>query len=260
MSLSLSLTGHPILNPRKKEILFEMPLILPENADAPVLSQFSLAGKIAIVTGGSRGIGLQIVTALAEAGANVAFIYHVSTNADLIATEISAKTNRRIQAFKSDVTDRVRISNTIQEIVDGFGGGRLDIMVVNAGVCQNVKSLEYEPETWDFINKVNYDGVLWTAIQAGKVFKQQGKENLIITASVSASIVNVPQTQAAYNASKAGVLLLAKSLAVEWVDFARVNCVSPGYVQTESKWPPIELSYSILFYSISIQSFSLIPT
>lgn len=212
-----------------------MPLYLPENLDAPVLSLFSLAGKVAIVTGGSRGIGLQVVTALAEAGADVAFIYHRSTTADTTAAEIAKKTGRRIQAYKSDVTDRTRIANTINEIVDTFGNGRLDIMVANAGVCQNVKSLEYTEETWDHMNSVNYTGAMWTAIPAGKIFKKQGRGSLIFTVSVSAGLVNVPQTQAAYNSSKAGTLLLAKSLAVEWADFARVNCVSPGYVHTESK-------------------------
>ncbi|KPM46359.1 hypothetical protein AK830_g148 [Neonectria ditissima] len=210
-----------------------MSLHLPEQLDQPVLSLFSLAGKIAIVTGGSRGIGLQVVTALAEAGADVAFIYHTSTNAEAIAAEIAAKTGRRIQVYKSDVADRVRIGDTIREIVETFGDGRLDIMVANAGVCQNVKSLEYTEDTWDYINKVNYDGAMWTAITAGNIFKRLGRGNLILTVSVSAGLVNVPQTQAAYNASKAGVLLLAKSLAVEWAEFARVNCVSPGYVHTE---------------------------
>ncbi|KAH6950917.1 hypothetical protein DER45DRAFT_530282 [Fusarium avenaceum] len=210
-----------------------MPLNLPEKINAPVLSQFSLAGKTAIVTGGSRGIGQHVVTALAEAGADVAFIYHASTTADVLAAEIADKTGRRVQAFKSDVTDKVAIANIIEEIVSTFGHGRLDIMVANAGVCQNVNSLEYTEETWDYINKVNYDGVMWTSIPAGKIFKKQGSGSLIITASVSAGLVNIPQTQAAYNASKAGALLLAKSLAVEWADFARVNCVSPGYVHTE---------------------------
>lgn len=212
-----------------------MPLRLPDNLEAPVLSLFSLAGKIAIVTGGSRGIGLQVVTALAEAGADVAFIYRTSTTADAVAAEVARKTGRRVQAYKSDVTDRARIASTINEIVEGFGNGRLDVMVANAGVCQNVKSLDYAEDTWEYINRVNYDGAMWTAIPAGKIFKKQGFGNLIVTASVSAGLVNVPQTQAAYNASKAAVLLLAKSLAVEWADFARVNCVSPGYVHTESK-------------------------
>ncbi|KAM0240055.1 hypothetical protein ACHAP5_008153 [Fusarium lateritium] len=210
-----------------------MPLNLPQNIDAPVLSQFSLVGKIAVVTGGSRGIGQQVVTALAEAGADVAFIYRSSTTADALADEIAKKTSRRVQAFKSDVTDRAAIASVIEEIVSTFGNGRLDVMVANAGVCQNVNSLEYTEKTWEYINKVNYDGVMWTAIPAGKIFKKQGRGSLIITASVSAGLVNIPQTQAAYNASKAGALLLAKSLAVEWADFARVNCVSPGYVHTE---------------------------
>lgn len=210
-----------------------MPLTLPKDLAAPVLSFFSLEGKIAIVTGGSRGIGLQVVTALAEAGADVAFVYRTTTNADEIAAGIAQKTGRRVQAYQSDVTDRQRIAATIDHIVETFGGGRLDVMVANAGVCQNVKSLEYTEDTFDFINKVNYDGAMWTAIPAGKIFKRQGYGNLIVTASVSSVLVNVPQTQAAYNASKAAVLLLAKSLAVEWADFARVNCVSPGYVHTE---------------------------
>lgn len=212
-----------------------MPLNLPANLDAPVLSQFSLSGKIAIVTGGSGGIGLQVVTALAEAGADVALIYHSSTNAEAVASDVAARTGQRVEAYQSDVTDQARIEDTIQHIVKTFGNGQLDVMVANAGVCQNVQSLKYTKDTWDYINKVNYDGVMWTAIPAGKIFKQQGRGSLIVTASVSAGLVNVPQTQAAYNASKAAALLLAKSLAVEWADFARVNCVSPGYVHTESE-------------------------
>lgn len=212
-----------------------MPLFTPQNPESPVLSHFSLCGKIAIVTGGSRGIGLQVVTALAEAGADVAFVYHSSNNAESVAESVARKTGRRVEAFRSDVTDRRVIGETVDNIVQNFGNGRLDIMVANAGVCQNVKSLEYDEDTWGFMNKVNYDGVMWTALAAGKIFKRQGRGNMVITASVSAGLVNVPQTQAAYNASKAGVLMLAKSLAVEWADFARVNCVSPGYVHTESK-------------------------
>ena len=218
-----------------------MPLHVPESLDSPVLSLFSLQGRIAIVTGGSRGIGLQVVTALAEAGADVAFIYHSSTNADETAAAVAKKTGRRIQAYKSDVSDRNKITETVKHITQTFGNGRLDIMVANAGACQNVKSLEYDQESWEYMNRVNYDGVMWTALAAGRIFRAQGRGNLVITASVSAGIVNVPQTQAAYNSSKAGVLMLARSLAVEWADFARVNCVSPGYVHTES-----ELAESVL--------------
>lgn len=89
---------------------------------------------------------------------------------------------------------------------------------------------------------------MWTAQAAGKVLKKQGKGNFIITASVSATLVNIPQTQVAYNASKAVAVHLAKSLAVEWIDFARINCISPGFTLTESKClpPPLYPDSSIL--------------
>lgn len=216
-----------------------MPLYQPPNPNAPVLTQFSLTGKVAAVTGGAKGIGLEVVRGLAEAGAHVALIYSTSTNASEIASKIAAETGVKVQAFQSDVRSRASISATVDEIVAEFG--RLDIMVANSGVCANIPNLEYTEETWRANNSVNLDGVIWTAQAAGKVFKKQGRGNLIITASVSATLVNLPQAQAAYNASKAAAVHLAKSLAVEWVDFARVNCVSPGFIETESECALISL-------------------
>lgn len=212
-----------------------MPLYQPENVNTPVLSQFSLKGKIATVTGGARGIGVEIVRGLAEAGADVALIYSSSNDAPEIAAKIARDTGVRVEAFKSDVASREAIAATINHIAKSFGHGRLDIVVANAGVYANVPSLDYTEESWQRNNSVNLDGVMWTAQAAGKIFREQGKGNLIITASVSAILVNIPQTQAAYNASKAAVVHLAKSLAVEWVDFARVNCISPGFIETKSK-------------------------
>ena len=83
---------------------------------------------------------------------------------------------------------------------------------------------------------VNVDGAMYTAQAAGAIFKAQGAgpHSLIFTASVSAILVNIPQRQAPYNASKAAVVHLAKSLAVEWTEFARVNCISPGFISTDS--------------------------
>ncbi|KAJ8096552.1 putative short chain dehydrogenase reductase family [Lipomyces tetrasporus] len=210
-----------------------MPLYQPPNVNAPVLSQFSLKGKIAAVTGGARGIGVEIVRGLAEAGADVALIYASSADANETAAKIAADTRVRVKAFQSDVASRNTIAATINQIAEEFGHGRLDIVVANAGVCANVPSLEYTEESWQRNNSVNLDGVMWTAQAAGKIFKNQGKGNLIITASASAILVNIPQTQAAYNASKAAAVHLAKCLAVEWMDFARVNCISPGYMLTE---------------------------
>lgn len=211
-----------------------MPLYQPPNPNASVLSQFSLKGKIAAVTGGAKGIGLEIVRGLAEAGADVAMIYSTSTNATQAAKEIASATGVRVQAYQSDVRSRASIAATVDQIVADFS--RLDVMVANSGVCADIPNLEYTEETWRASSSVNYDGVMWTAQAAGKVFKKQGRGNLIITASVSATLVNIPQRQAAYNSSKAAAVHLAKSLAVEWVDFARVNCVSPGFIETDSEF------------------------
>ncbi|KAF2760894.1 oxidoreductase [Pseudovirgaria hyperparasitica] len=210
-----------------------MPLYQPPNVSAPVLSQFSLAGKIVAVTGGARGIGVEIVRGLAEAGADVAVIYSSSKDAHETAANIAKDTGVRVEAFQADVGSRDSILSCIDKITTEFGHGKLDVVVANAGVCANIPALEYTEETWAANNRVNYDGVMWTAQAAGKVFKKQGKGNFIITASVSATLVNLPQLQAAYNASKAAVVHLAKCLAVEWVDFARVNCVSPGFIHTD---------------------------
>ncbi|KAF3400810.1 putative NADP-dependent mannitol dehydrogenase [Talaromyces pinophilus] len=144
------------------------------------------------------------------------------------SAKIAAETGVRVQAYRSDVTVRSDIAATINQIAEEFGRGRLDIVS-----APNSPNLEYTEETWARDNRVNYDGVMWTAQAAGKIFKKQGKGNFIITASVSATLVNIPQTQVAYNASKAAALHLAKSLAVEWVDFARINYISPGFMITE---------------------------
>lgn len=210
-----------------------MVLYQPLNVKTNVLSQFSLEGKVAAVTGGARGIGLEVVRGLAEAGADVALIYNTSTDAPEIAAQIAKETGRRVESYQSNVIPREAIAGCLNQIAKDFG--HLDIVVANAGVCANVPNLEYTEEAWRKNNEVNFDGVMWTAQAAGKIFKAQGRGNLIITASVSSVLVNVPQRQAVYNASKAAVVHLGKSLAVEWVDFARVNCVSPGYIDTASK-------------------------
>ncbi|CAK1356219.1 putative NADP-dependent mannitol dehydrogenase [Cercospora beticola] len=216
-----------------------MPLAKPTNASSPVLSHFSLSGKFAAVTGGARGIGLEVVRGLAEAGATVALIYTASKDAEETAKSISQATNQKIIPYKSDVRSKETITKTINQIASDFG--RLDIVVANAGIASHFDSLEYSEDQWRDIMQVNLDGAMYTAQAAGKIFKKQKEEDdggrgdgsFIFTASVSALLVNVPQKQAAYNASKAAVVHLAKCLAVEWMEFGRVNCISPGFIETE---------------------------
>ncbi|KAL2870462.1 oxidoreductase [Aspergillus lucknowensis] len=165
-----------------------------------------------------------------EAGAQIAIIYNTTTSAPQTAAEISSKLNVKCTAYRADVTSPSEISAAIDHIVKDFG--KLDIIVANAGIFSEHAGEDYMPKEFQEIMDVNVNGAFYTAQATARIFKKQGFGNAVLTASVSATLVNTPQKQAAYNASKAGVLQLGKSLAVEWVGFARVNCVSPGYIET----------------------------
>lgn len=108
-----------------------MPLAKPANAHSPVLSHFSLKGKVAAVTGGARGIGVEVCKALAEAGATIALIYTSSKDADDTAAKISKETGVVVKAYRTDVKDKSKITSTINQIAEEFG--KLDICVANAG-------------------------------------------------------------------------------------------------------------------------------
>ncbi|GES60443.1 oxidoreductase, short-chain dehydrogenase/reductase family [Aspergillus terreus] len=205
-------------------------MVLAQPPNQHVSKAFDLTGKVAAVTG-ARGIGLEVSRGLAEAGAHVALIYNSSTTADKIASEIVSENNVIARAYQANVANQESIDAAVQQIVKDFG--KLDIMVVNSGIASCVAAEEYTPEQWKQIMDVNLDGAFYSAQAAAKIFKTQGSGNVIFTGSVSATLVNVPQKQAAYNASKAGVVQLAKCLSVEWVDFCRVNCISPGFIATE---------------------------
>ncbi|ORY08479.1 hypothetical protein BCR34DRAFT_675066 [Clohesyomyces aquaticus] len=195
-----------------------MPLYKPSNPDIHVSAQFSLKGKNAAVTGGVRGIGLAASRALAEAGAN-------------IAASIAKEAGVTVKAYQASVDKKGEIDGVLKTIASDFGS--LDIVVANAGIASHYSAEEYTEDQWRKIMDVNLDGAFWTAQSAGNIFKTQGHGNLIFTGSVSAILVNVPQKQAAYNASKAAVVHLARCLSVEWVEFARVNCISPGFIDTD---------------------------
>ncbi|MCJ1448457.1 MAG: hypothetical protein MMC23_008972 [Stictis urceolatum] len=207
-----------------------MPIAHPPNA--PVLSQFSLKGKVAAVTGGARGIGIEVVRGLAEAGADVAMLYTTSTRAPQLSEQIAKETGTRVQAYQADVRNVESMDAAMNQIVSDYG--RLDIIVANAGITLEKAALDITAEEFRNVMAVNVDGAFYSVQAAGKIFEKQGSGNAIFTASVSAQLVNLPQKQAAYNTSKAAVVQLAKCLAVEWADFARVNIVSPGFIATDT--------------------------
>ena len=197
-----------------------------------ILEKMRLDGKIALVTGGARGIGFSIATALAEAGSNVVLADLDFTTAKSSAEKIYNSTGKESIAIEVDVTNPVSVDEMMAIIIAQFG--RLDSAFCNAGICINIPALEMTYDVWKKVISVNLDGVFLTAVAAGKQMIKQGGGSIITTASMSAHIVNVPQPQCSYNASKAGVIQLTKSLAIEWADKnVRVNSISPGYIGTD---------------------------
>ncbi len=197
-----------------------------------IIEKMRLDGKAAFVTGGARGIGRMISYALAEAGCDVAIVDVDIAQAEITAKEIMDKEGIKTIAIKADVTKQEDVDMMLKTIVDTFG--KLDAAFCNAGICLNVPCEEMTLEEWKKVIDINLTGVFLTSQAAAKQMLKQGYGSIINTASMSGSIVNVPQPQCSYNASKAGVMQLTKSMAVELATRnVRVNSISPGYIGTE---------------------------
>jgi NAD(P)-dependent dehydrogenase (short-subunit alcohol dehydrogenase family) len=190
---------------------------------------FSLKGKTALVTGGGRGIGQVIAEGLAKAGAEIAIVSR--TGADETVRRITAAGGKACSLI-ADVTGEKAVDQALAQIVSRSGS--LDIVFNNAGVCIHKDTLEAGIDEWREVLDINLTGEYIVARAAGRIMIERGiKGSIINMASMSGSIVNVPQWQASYNASKAGVIHMTRSLAVEWSQYGiRVNSLSPGYIAT----------------------------
>ncbi|KAI8713888.1 hypothetical protein NCS52_01234700 [Fusarium sp. LHS14.1] len=205
-----------------------------------VVEQLRLNGKVVVITGAADGIGLAVATAMAEAGGNVALWYNSNTAAVDRAQDLVNQHGVKAAAYKVDVSDVTQVQETLQTVLKDFG--KIDVFVANAGMAISKPILEQTIDEYKKQLSVNMDGVVFTAKYAGEIFKRQGFGNFIITSSMSAHIVNVPTDQPVYNATKAFITHLGKSLAREWRDFARVNIVSPGFFDTKMGASPLAIN------------------
>jgi NAD(P)-dependent dehydrogenase (short-subunit alcohol dehydrogenase family) len=196
-----------------------------------LFSRFDLTGRVAVVTGGTRGLGLGFARALGEAGAAVVL---VARDAGVGQEALRSLTEAGIEAtfVVGDVTIPADVEGVLGASLEKYG--RADILINNAGACIHAPALDVTPEEWRQVMSVNVDAV-WSCSQTfGRHFVAQGAGVIVNIGSMSGIIVNRPQWQPAYNASKAAVHHLTKSLAAEWAPHGvRVNALAPGYIKTD---------------------------
>lgn len=196
-----------------------------------ILQQFSLKDKVSIMTGGARGLGKAMAQSLAQAGSDIVIVDLDLETAQKTANALASEGVRAL-ALKVDVTNPEEAEQMADEVVRKFG--RIDVLFNNAGIAQWVNAEEMSLEDWKRMMSVNLDSVFIMSKAVGKIMIKQQMGSIVNTSSMSGVIVNTPQRQAAYNVSKAGVIMLTKSLAVEWAKHnIRVNTIAPGYMETE---------------------------
>ena len=195
------------------------------------LDRFNLNGRVAVVTGGGQGIGLACVEALSEAGAHV-YIADRDVRAGGEAQTAMRAKGYAINFVRVDVTSSGEVEAAAQRVMAETG--RIDILVCSAGIARSDTPAEDVADLhWLEVVDVNLNGVFWCCRAFGRPMLAAGRGSIVNIGSMSGVIVNRPQPQVSYNASKAAVHQLTKSLAAEWgARGVRVNAVAPTYINT----------------------------
>jgi NAD(P)-dependent dehydrogenase (short-subunit alcohol dehydrogenase family) len=187
-----------------------------------------LAGQVAVVTGGARGLGLSMARALARHGVHVGLLDQLELVHDA-AREVAGEHGVRATSAVADVTAAGDVAAAFAHVTAELGAPSL--LVSAAGITVWEDSLDVSPESWRRVIDINLTGTFLCDQALGRACRDAGRPGAIVNvSSMSGRVVNVPQHQASYNASKAAVDQLTKSLAVEWAELGvRVNAVAPGY-------------------------------
>lgn len=197
-----------------------------------VLQKFSLDTKIALVTGGNRGIGRGVAQALAEAGASVAITARSEADAQTAANELR-ELGLTVIGVALDVGDAEAVERAVARVEQELGP--IDILINNAGISIGGAALDIDDDVWNQTLDTNLNGVWRCSRAVGRRMAERGSGVIVNMGSMSAMIVNQPRWQPAYLASKAAVHQLTKALAAEWAPHGiRVNAVAPGYILTEA--------------------------
>jgi 2-dehydro-3-deoxy-D-gluconate 5-dehydrogenase len=199
-----------------------------------VLRAFRLDGKVALVTGASRGLGRAIALGLASAGADVALVGRDRATLEPVAAEIERDLGRQALAVELDIAALDALPPSIGAVVTRFG--RIDILINNAGTNIRKTTLEYTPEEWDAVLDTNLKGTFFLTQQVGQQMVQAGGGKVLNIGSMTAYL-GMP-TVPAYSASKAALQQLTRLLAVEWAEHnIQVNAIAPGWISTEMTAP-----------------------
>lgn len=193
-----------------------------------ILEKFRLDGKVALITGGTRGIGLATAHAFGQVGAK---LYISARREEYEDNGALLDAGYDLSFISADLSTRSAASILVEKVISD--AGRIDVLVNNAGVANAGDSAEFSEEEWRLVMALNLDAVFWCSQAAISSMRRTGGGTIINIGSMSGIISNIPQNQVAYNSSKAAVHMMTKSLASELAeDNIRVNAVAPGYINT----------------------------
>lgn len=208
-----------------------MPIPVPKAESLKDL--LSLKGKVVVVTGasGPRGMGIEAARGCAEMGADLAITYSSRPQGgEQNAKELGEQYGVKVKAYKCDVGSWESVDGFVKAVIKDFG--KIDAFIANAGRTASSGILDGSVKDWEEVIQTDLTGTFHCAKAVGAHFKERGTGSFVITSSMSGHIANFPQEQTSYNVAKAGCIHMARSLANEWRDFARVNSISPGYIDT----------------------------